>query len=170
MSCCRRICNRGFEDRERRGPRCGCPLACGHALGFELLGRRAQQHDVDTTVQAAASPRRIRRYGAVLPISDCGQACRRNAGVRNQVPEHVGCPRSGQLPVRRELGGLDRNVVGVAFNTNVVGDFEQLLCDAVDHCKCVALEDCRARAEEAGFGQADRQATLIEAHADLPVC
>ena len=117
-------CGRGrslrWEDGRRSSRSAGRRGDSGQALRLELLGGNAQDDDVDPPVQTPTVTSSVRRYGAVLSVPDRGQAHRGNPSALNQVPEHVGRPRSGQLPIRRKLRGLDRDVVGMTFDAHIV--------------------------------------------------
>src|SRR5262245_18697348 len=57
----------------------------------------------------------------------------------------------GQLPVRWKLSVVDRRVVRMAFDSNVLRKLMQLLGDALKNLQAAGVDNCSARVEESRF-------------------
>src|SRR5271170_5249622 len=122
-----------------------------------------QDDDVDAAVLGAAFGGVIGRDGVKLGVAGSREAI----GCEAVGDEDAGEPGSAsgrELPVGVELLGVNRNVVGVAFNANVVGRAGESAGDLVQDGQGARVNYGRAAIVEAGFAQGDDQSVAANLH------
>src|SRR5271170_7925679 len=90
-------------------------LASGSAFVFAAGAVEPAQDDLHTPVLRAPGGGRVGVDGPLFGVAGGGQPGGADA-VADQEAHDGARARGGQLPVAGELGGVDGNVVGVAFD------------------------------------------------------
>ncbi len=115
--------NPGRPSRHSLG-RNGCG-GCRSDFRFWILGifdrawEWCQYHNIEATILRTAPGRLVASYRVKLTITRRGQVARRQSVLRDQQPDHLGCPRCRKLPVRCEVQVMNWDVIGMAFNPKI---------------------------------------------------